>query len=279
VFDQSARWCPIEPREFMAFQIDHLITVTTQREAARTALAHMGFKLSARGEHPGRGTSNHLMFFDGCYWELLSVDQPGAANAMLLGKPTTLVGCALRTSDAARDAAAAARSGAHLAPLETVTRPVSIDGQWYTARFTIAPLTTPAATDVHFFFCQHLTPELVWPHQPTEHPNGAYRLKALLVVGPTRESAERALGPLLGAGGNGEPQIEYLSLDAYRIRFEAHSPLSLDEKPRLAGVTFQVRDLERCAAYLSKQRVPHHRESREIQLYSELVGHPITLAL
>ncbi|HEY0767338.1 MAG TPA: VOC family protein [Steroidobacteraceae bacterium] len=263
----------------MAFQIDHLITVTTEREAVRAALAHMGFELSARGEHPGRGTSNHLMFFDRCYWELLSVDEPGPANTMLLGKPTTLVGCALRSSDAARDAAAAARLGADPGTLEAVTRPVRIDGQWHTARFTIAPLTAPAAADVHFFLCQHLTPQLVWPPQPTEHPNGAFRLKALQVIGPTRESAERGIGPLLGAGGNGEPQIEYLSVDACRSRFGGQSPLPSDERLRLAGITFQVRDLERCAAHLSKQRVPHRRDLREIQLHSELVGHPIAFAL
>ena len=262
----------------MAFQIDHLITVTTQREAVRAALEHMGFDLTPRGEHPGRGTSNHLMFFERCYWELLSVDQPGPANAMLLGKPSTLVGCALRTGDAASDADIAGRLGARPSALEPVTRPVRIDGQWHTARFTIAPLTPPATADVHFFFCQHLTPELVWPRRPTDHPNGAYRLKALQVVGPTRESAERALGPLLGTGGDGEPQIEYLSLEDCRGRGGEPSPRSAGERVGLAGVTFEVRDLERCAALLSRQRVPHRRDSGEIQLHSELVGHRIAFA-
>src|SRR5438105_13867341 len=95
----------------MAFPIDHLFTVTTEREAARAARAGMGLKLTERGEHPGRGTSNHLMFFGRCYWELLAIDEPGPASA-LLGKATTLMGCALRTGDAARDAAPAARLGA-----------------------------------------------------------------------------------------------------------------------------------------------------------------------
>ena len=134
----------------MAFPIDHLFTVTTDREAARTALAGMGFELSERGEHPGRGTSNHLMFFGRCYWELLAIDEPGPASA-LLGKATTLMGCALRTADAARDAAAAARLGASAGATEPVTRPVRVDGQWHTARFTIAPLAPAAPADVYFF--------------------------------------------------------------------------------------------------------------------------------
>ena len=263
----------------MAFQIDHLLTVTTDRERARAALANMGFALTPRGEHPGRGTSNHLMFFGRSYWELLCVDQVGPANTMLLGKPSSLAACALRTSDAARDAAAAARLGVQPAALESVTRPVEMEGAWQTARFTIAPLKPAEAVDVHFFFCQHLTPELVWPREPAEHPNGAFRLEALQVVGPTRESAERSLGALLGAGGNGEPHIEYLSLDDYRRRFGGPWPLPSDVRVRLAGVTLGVRDLERCAAHLSRQHVPHQCNSNEIRVQSDLIGHRITFAV
>src|SRR5207302_10713434 len=111
----------------MAFPIDHLFTVTTDREAAGAALAGMGFELTERGEHPGRGTSNHLMFFGRCYWELLAIDEPWPASA-LLGKATTLMGCALRADDAARDAAAAARLGACAPSREAATRPARVDG-------------------------------------------------------------------------------------------------------------------------------------------------------
>ena len=32
--------------------------------------------------------------------------------------------------------------------------------------------------------------------------------------------------------------------------------------PHLAGLAFQVEDLDRCAAYLTKQRIPHRTEGR-----------------
>ena len=260
----------------MAFPIDHLFTVTTDREAARTALAGMGFQLTERGEHPGRGTSNHLMFFGRCYWELLAINQEGPSA--LLGKATTLMGCALRTRDAARDAAAAARLGASAGATEPVTRPVRVDGQWQTARFTIAPLAPAAPADVYFFFCQHLTPELVWPHEPVVHPNGAFRLKALYAVGPSGSSAERTLSVLLGSGGGEEPQIEYLSADTSRSRFGMPSTSGAEAPPHLAGLAFQVEDLDRCAAYLTKQRIPHRTQGREIQVLSDVVKHPIVFA-
>jgi hypothetical protein len=262
----------------MAFPIDHLFTVTTDREAARAALAGMGFQLTERGEHPGRGTSNHLMFFGRCYWELLAIDQEGLSSG-LLGKATTLMGCALRTSDAARDAEAAARLGASAGATEPVTRPIRVDGQWHTARFTIAPLVPAAPADVYFFFCQHWTAELVWPHEPVVHPNGAFRLKTLYAVGPTRSSAEHALGVLLGSGGGEEPQIEYLSADAYRSRFGMQSKSDAEVPPHLAGLAFQVENLDRCAAYLTKQGIPYRSEGREIQVLSAEVKHPIVFAV
>jgi hypothetical protein len=262
----------------MAFQIDHLFSVTTDRERARAALAQMGFELTARGEHPGRGTSNHLMFFGRCYWELLSVDQPGPSNMMLLGRGHVLVGCALRTEDVARDAAAARGLGAEADPPESLTRPVMLDGHWRTARFMTAALRTQAPIDAYLFFCQHLTPELVWPREPPKHPNGAFRLRALQVVGPSVEAAERGLHPLLGSGGGAEPQISYLSLDAYRARFALAPPLPSDERLRLASLELEVGDLDRCAAYLATQGITFRRYAREIQVYSEPIPHPLVFS-
>ncbi len=259
----------------MAFRIDHVITVTTAREAARIELARLGFALTARGEHPGRGTSNHLMFFGRCYWELLSVDEPGPANSMLLSKTHSLAGCALRTMDVGRDAAAAERLGARAGPAESLTRPVAVEGQWHTACFVVAPITPPAPVDIHFFFCQHLTPELVWPREEMRHPNSAFRLGALQVVGPTRKAAERGVSVILGSGGGEEPQIEYLSVDAWRNHFADVPELPPDGQPRLASLALKVRDLEQCAAHLSAQGVPYRRSKEEIQVWSETIGHPI----
>jgi len=194
---------------------------------------------------------------------------------MLLGKATTLAGCALRPEDVARDAAAASRRGAQLGPVEEITRPVSIHGEWQTARFAIASVTPPAATDTHFFFCQHLTPQWVWPREGVQHPNGALRVKALQVVGPTRDSGASGLGRLLESGGGEEPEIEYLSVDDYRRRFAEAPPLPADDRLRLGSITLEVGDLHRCAAYLAAHRVPHHRDLKEIHTYTPIIGHPI----
>jgi hypothetical protein len=260
----------------MAFPIDHLFTVTTDREAASAALSQMGFALTERGEHPGRGTSNHLMFFGRCYWELLAIDAPGPASA-LLGRTSTLMGCALRTQDASADAAAAVRVGAAAGATEPVTRPVRFQGEWQTARFTIAPLTPAVPADVYFFFCQHLTPQLVWPRARVVHANGAVRLKTLYAVGATAADAEHSLGVLLGSGGGDEPRIEYLSTEDFRGRFGV-APRASVEPPYLAGLAFQVEDLDRCAAFLQRQQVPHKSAAGEIRVLNEVLAHPVVFA-
>src|SRR5690348_8129218 len=128
----------------MAFCIDHLISLTRDRESARACLTRMGFDLTERGEHPGRGTSNHLAFFGTCYWELLAVDTPTPENAALHERGSGLAGCALRTSDAARDAEAARKVGFGAGEPESFTRPVRLDGEWHTARFRTVVLRPPA---------------------------------------------------------------------------------------------------------------------------------------
>jgi hypothetical protein len=262
----------------MAFPIDHLITLTKDREGARALLTRMGFDLTARGEHPGRGTSNHLAFFGRCYWELLSVDTPTPENSALAQRGSGLAGCALRTSDADRDAQLTRTLGAQAGEPEMITRPVKVAGEWQTARFRIAVLQPADAVDAYLFFCQQLTPELVWPRESGDHPNGAFRIRAVNVAGASRDEARRGFESLLGAGGGVEPAITYDSAQSYRERFGEAALPSVLMRPRLASLELQVRNLDRCEAWLSQQRVAFHRYAKAIHCYAELIGHAIVFS-
>ncbi|HEY2590540.1 MAG TPA: VOC family protein, partial [Steroidobacteraceae bacterium] len=186
-----------------------------------------------------------------------------------------LAGCALRTGDAEADAESARALGAKAGAPEEFTRPVRVDGEWNTARFRIAVLQPAAAVDAYVFFCQHLTPEFVWPHEPRDHRNGAFRIHALHVVAPSVEAARAGFEPLLGAGGGVEPLITYDSEESYRERFGGRALPAAGSWPRLASLELKVRDLDRCEAWLSEQRVAFHREASAIQCYAELIGHTI----
>jgi hypothetical protein len=262
----------------MAFNIDHLFSLTRDREGARALLTRMGFDLTERGEHPGRGTSNHLAFFGRCYWELLCVDVATPENAGLAQRGSGLAGCALRTSDAARDAQVARTLGAEAGEAEEFTRPVRVDGEWQIARFRTAVLQPAGPIDLYLFFCQHLTPELVWPREPRDHPNGAFRIRTVAVVGPSADEARRALEPLLGVGGGSEPAITYDSVEGYRARFGDAALPSVDPRARIASLELQVRDLDRCASWLTRQRVAFQRSGKALHCYAELIGHTIVFS-
>jgi hypothetical protein len=258
----------------MAFHIDHLITLTRDREAARASLIRMGFDLTERGEHPGRGTSNHLAFFGNCYWELLSVDTPTQENAALRERGSGLAGCALRTHDAARDAQLARTLGVVASEPEEFTRPVRVDGEWKIARFRIAVLQPPYPVDAYLFFCQHLTPELVFPRELRDHPNGAFRIRAIHTVGGNADEARpgyearKGFEALLGEGGGDEPTITY---DAALSQ--------ADERPQLVSLELQVRDLARCEAWLSRQRIPFYRDADSLCCHDDLIGHTIIFSV
>jgi hypothetical protein len=159
-------------------------------------------------------------------------------------------------------------------------------GEWYTARFTIAPLQLSPRVRAHFFFCQHLTPELVWPAPPRQHPNGAFRLKSLYVVAPEEETAQAALGPLLGEGGGSEPQIRYVAQDAFASRFGSVAPsgggdsrewLAKEPGVRLGAIELQVRDLPDCESLLTAHGISHRHEpaTGALVVASEAIGHPL----
>jgi hypothetical protein len=259
----------------MAFRIDHLITLTRDRERARALLNRMGFDMTERGEHPGRGTSNHLAFFGRCYWELLAVDTPTSENAALLERGSGLAGCALRTRDVEHDAQLARTLGAEAGAPEEFTRPVRIDGELQIARFRTAVLRPAVAVDAYVFFCQHLTPELVWPREPRDHPNGAFEIRAVHVAAASVDEARKGFETFLGAGGGSEPAITYDSARSYRERFGQSALPAAFFRAHLASLELRVRDLDRCEARLAQQGVTFQRSANVIRCHDELIGHTI----
>jgi len=168
--------------------------------------------------------------------------------------------------------------GAEAGAPEEFTRPVRVEGEWKVARFRTAVLRPAIAVDAYVFFCQHLTPELVWPREPRDHPNGAFRIRAVHIAAVTLDEARRGFEPLLGTGGGVEPAMTYDSARSYRERFgDTTLPLT-EAHPLLASIELQVRDLARCEAWLAQQRVPFQRSAKAIHYQDEVIGHTIVFS-
>ncbi len=173
--------------------LDHVVINTLKSmDAAADLFAALGFTLTPRGYH-SLGSINHLMMTPGAYLELVGVPDTGRQRQEVLDSPFGLNGLVLRTfdADATRDALAAAG----FAPTGPVafSRPVDLDGVEYDARFRtvrLPPETFPAG---RVYFCEHLTPELVWRDEWMAHPNGFCAIDGFTIASPDPEAEARRL--------------------------------------------------------------------------------------
>jgi hypothetical protein len=151
--------------------LDHVVINTlTSMDAAADLFAALGFTLTPRGHH-SLGSINHLMMTSGAYLELVGVPETGLQRQEVLDSPLGLNGLVMRTADA--DATCAALKDAGFAPVGPVafSRPLEINGVVHEARFRTVRFPPDVFPAGRVYFCQHLTPELVWRLEWEAHPN------------------------------------------------------------------------------------------------------------
>ena len=162
--------------------LDHVVIDVRDRiDEAAQAFIRLGFVLSPRGHHT-LGSMNHLMMFGTDYLELLGFGDGGAARPELAPFPVGLNGLVFKTADA--DAVYAHARGAALPilPVQSFSRPVELDGVRHDARFRTTRLDPTRIAMGRVYFCEHLTPELVWRPEWQSHPNGARSISRIVVA-------------------------------------------------------------------------------------------------
>lgn len=156
--------------------VDHVvINALFELDAARDIFSSLGFTVSERGYH-SLGSMNHLIMTEGAYLELVGVPKAGLQRADVLNSPLGLSGLVLKSESAEGTFTEMQDHGLQMLPPLAFSRPVTLNGQEHEARFKIVrsqPEQFPAG---RIYFCQHLTPELVWNGQGTAHANGFQRL-------------------------------------------------------------------------------------------------------
>lgn len=169
-------------------ELDHVVINTlTEMDAAADLFAALGFQLTPRGHH-SLGSINHLMMTAGAYLELVGVPETGLRRQDVLDSPRGLNGLVLKTTDA--DATAAALATAGFAPQGPVdfSRPVALEGRDAEARFRTVRFPAETFPGGRVYFCQHLTPELVWRPEWLVHPNGFCGIDRFRVETPEPEA-------------------------------------------------------------------------------------------
>lgn len=192
----------------MSAVLDHIVINTRSgMDRAEGIFSGLGFTLTPRGHHT-LGSRNHLMMFATDYLELVGIAEadahkrPEIANGAL-----GLDGLVFKTNDVDRTFVQLRDAGlAGDAPKE-FSRPVALeDGQTQDARFRTVTARADALPGARLYFCQHLTPDLVWRPEWQSHANGATGFAELVVVTaqPARQAAR--LGELLDVHPEGNDQ-------------------------------------------------------------------------
>src|SRR3954452_9759738 len=153
------------------------------------AFAALGVTLTPRGHHT-LGSMNHLMMFGVDYLELLGFGAGGATRPELAPFPVGLNGLVFKTGNADAVYEHAAGAGLPILPVQSFSRPVDLGGERRDARFRTTRLDPGKIAMGRVYFCEHLTPELVWRPEWQAHPNSARAIARVIVAsGEPRRTA------------------------------------------------------------------------------------------
>jgi catechol 2,3-dioxygenase-like lactoylglutathione lyase family enzyme len=259
-----------------AARLDHVvINVRDRMDEAVSAYERLGFRLTPRGHHT-LGSINHLAVFGSDYLELVGFP-PGAGHTRpeLRDAPVGMNGIVFQSPDADALYAELASRGVPAEPPLEFSRPVSLASGAEDARFRTLRLKPEAVNYGRVYFCQHLTPQLVWRDEWRGHANGATGVARAVVAAadPQRQAeiyarifgaaAVRAVagGAAVKAGG---AEIELLGERALRDRYGSMAPEAGGRTDYMAALAFRTASLEQAQAALARNGVKLHRESKAL---------------
>lgn len=245
--------------------VDHAVLRVTDLDAAEALWRRLGFTLTPRGFHTGRGSANHTTpFLAGDYLELLHIP-PGADTSPYGDKPVGPLAVALKAADGQGLHDEIVARGFTFAPPRPLARPVTIDGVAHEARFLTVPMPQVGIAELSIFACQHFTPELVWRPEWQAHANGVTGLGGLLAVADDPALCTPAYASLFGddavteaADGIrvalGRSTLSILTPAAFAARFPGVTVAGDTEAGVFAGVTLAA-DLAQTDAALARAGV------------------------
>jgi hypothetical protein len=222
--------------------LDHVVVNARDRidEAADT-YRRLGFTLTPRGYHT-LGSINHLAMFGTDYLELIAAKAGDHDRPDIMNAPIGLDGLVFGTENAAASYAALRRSGVPVDPPQQFSRPVQIRPEATEAetrpgmtgaesrdavfRTTRLPRNeTPAG---RFYFCQHLTRDLVWRDEWRHHANGAVGIARAVIAAEQPNLLGGLFARMFGAQSV-RPADDGCTLILGLSRFDVVTPMALWE--------------------------------------------------
>ena len=181
-------------------RLDHVIIAVKSLDAATATYRKLGFTLTPRGLHEGKGTGNHCIMFGSTYIELLGiVDETGTKGRLaerVNARGEGGMGIAYGADDADQTYAALKAAGIEAEPPNELSRPLDLDGKRDMVRFRNIMLPKLALPETMQFVCTHITPELTRARREWQlHPNGATGVAEIIIAAEDVTAAKRELAP------------------------------------------------------------------------------------
>jgi catechol 2,3-dioxygenase-like lactoylglutathione lyase family enzyme len=216
--------------------LDHVvIDVRDRMDEAQRVFAGLGFQLTPRGYHT-LGSMNHLAMFATDYLELLGFGSGGNMRAELQRFPIGLNGLVFKAEDADAVHAHAAAAGLPILPVQAFSRPVALAGARRDAKFRTTRLDAAKIAMGRVYFCEHLTPDLVWRPEWQAHPNGATSIARVVVATPEPRRSGALFATLFGDDAVAE-QDGACVVAAGTARVELRRPATITGEFGIAAAT------------------------------------------
>jgi len=256
-------------------RLDHIVIAVKNLDAAAATYRKLGFTLTPRGLHEGKGTGNYCIMFPNTYIELLGiVDETGAKGRLaerVNARGEGAIAIAYGADDADQTYTALKAAGIEAEPPNDLSRPLDLDDKRDMVRFRNIMLPKLALPETMQFVCTHLTPELTRArHEWQLHPSGTTGIAEVVIAVDDITTTKRELaGPALT-----NSTITLLTPADAERRFGK----SLQGAPKhgVVALTIRVNEPDAAAAMLSMAKVPH-QETRDTVTVPASAAHGVVI--
>jgi len=250
-------------------RVDHVVLDTRDgMDEAVRAYETLGFQLTPRSRH-SLGSINHLAVFEPAYLELLGFDQASnVVRADIAQFPIGLNGLVFNTESACELFHDLKARGVPVDEPVAFSRNVDLRDGSAEAKFRVVRFKKGAAPFGRVYFCQHLTPDLIWRRGWLKHPNGATAIECVSVAlrdpAAAAEQFSRIFGPdtVRKASGEtwklsaGNTEIDFCAIDALQAQLGAAMPLALGRTDFIARLIVRAESLARVSQVLRAAAIP-----------------------
>ena len=251
--------------------VDHILLAVRDLDAAGLGWTRLGFTLSPRGKHLGRGTGNYCIMFPRDYVELFGIIGPERVNpeyTQFLAAGEGPMKLAWATADSASAAAAMNGLGLHPDAPRDLGRQLELPEGTVVPRFKIVALPADETPALSSFLCEQLTPDLMRRPEWLAHPNGATGLTGVTIVvddtAPLYDAYERLFGPAALHTTDdvltvrvGRQRILFAEIEDFAVMYpevELDTPAA---PPFIAVLTLSVADAGVTIDHLTNWQIPH----------------------